>query len=219
MARGGRARDVRRVAPECGLDERGLVGDLVEVLVGDGSVQEVVVEVVAPGAGHASGLSTQDVLDDLEVAGPAASLLTAQLDHAAGVGEHLGQRCHGRRDGVLTGRGERGGESAEGEVVEVAVCGRAVCAGDRREFGHGDQPLSQGALAASRHPSPRGGRGQDCALRNARYRLKASWLSGVKRHSSKAEPSSGSVSQPCQATSSGSGTTASGTTASCTPSQ
>jgi hypothetical protein len=57
-------------------------------------------------------------LDDLEVAGPAASLLTAQLDHAAGVGEHLGQRCHGHRDGVLTGRGERG-------------------AGDRREFGHG----------------------------------------------------------------------------------
>jgi hypothetical protein len=136
-ARGGRARDVRRVAPECGLDECGLVGNLVAVLVGDGSVQEVVVEVVAPGAGHASGLTAQDVLDDLEVAGPAASLLTAQLDHAAGVGEHLGQRCHGRRDGVLTGRGERGGESAEGEVVEVAVCGRAVCAGDRREFGHG----------------------------------------------------------------------------------
>ncbi|MFD9270691.1 hypothetical protein ACFWB1_21430 [Streptomyces goshikiensis] len=86
---------------------------------------------------EASGLTAQDVLDDLEVAGPAASPLTAQLDHAAGVGEHLGRRCHGRRDGVLTGRGARGGESAEGEVVEVAVCGRAVCAGDRRAFGHG----------------------------------------------------------------------------------
>ncbi|MFI1708173.1 hypothetical protein [Streptomyces griseoruber] len=44
----------------------------------------VVVEVVAPGAGHASVLTAQDVLDDLEVAGPAVSLLTAQLDHAAG---------------------------------------------------------------------------------------------------------------------------------------
>ena len=60
---------------------------------------------------------------------------------------------------------------------------------------------------------------QDCAVRNARYRLKASWLSGVKHHSSRADRSSGSVSQPCQATSSGSGTTASGTTASCTLSQ
>ena len=124
-ARGGRARDVRRVAPECGLDECGLVGNLVAVLVGDGSVQEVVVEVVAPGAGHASGLTAQDVLDDLEVAGPAASLLTAQLDHAAGVGEHLGQRCHGRRDGVLTGRGERGGESAEGGRTAKKPTGKA----------------------------------------------------------------------------------------------
>lgn len=53
----GRARNVRRIAPECGLDERGLVGNLVAVLVGDGSVQEAVVEVVAPGAGHASGLT------------------------------------------------------------------------------------------------------------------------------------------------------------------
>lgn len=134
-ARGGRARNVRRVAPECGLDERGLVGDLVAVLVGEGSVQEAVVEVVAPGAGHASGLTAQDVVDDLEAAGPAASLLTAQLDHAADVGEHLGRRCHGRRDGVLTGRGERGGKSAEDEAVEVGVCSRAVCVGDRREFG------------------------------------------------------------------------------------
>ncbi|WP_406432594.1 hypothetical protein [Streptomyces sp. NBC_01589] len=54
------------------------MGNLVAVLVGDGSVQEAVVEVVAPGAGHASGLTAQDVLDDLEVAGPAASLLTAR---------------------------------------------------------------------------------------------------------------------------------------------
>ncbi|MGW8970156.1 hypothetical protein [Streptomyces platensis] len=74
-----------------------------------------------PGGAAARTSAAQDVLGDLEVAGPAASLLTAQLDHAAGVGEHLGQRCHGRRDGVLTGRGERGGESTEGEVVEVAV--------------------------------------------------------------------------------------------------
>lgn len=54
-ARGGRARNVRRVAPECGLDERGLVGDLVAVLVGEGSVQEAVVEVVAPGQGTPPG--------------------------------------------------------------------------------------------------------------------------------------------------------------------
>src|SRR4051794_28003170 len=65
-----------------------------------------------------------------------------------------------------------------------------------------EQRLSQGALAASRHPSPRGERGQDRAVRNARYRLKTSWLSGVKRHSSRADRSSGSASQSCQATSS-----------------
>ncbi len=65
----------------------------------------------------------------------------------------------------------------------------------------------------------RDGQGQDRAVRNDKYRLKASRLSGVKRHSSRADRSSGSVSQSCQATSSGSGTTASGTTASCTPSQ
>lgn len=147
----GRARNVRRVAPECGLDERGLVGDLVAVLVGDGSVQEAVVEVVAPGAGHASGLTAQDVLDDLEVAGPPASLLTAQPDHAAGVDEHLGQQCHGRREGVLTGRGERGGESAEDEVVEVAVCGRAVCVGDRREFGQSNFACHAPGSARNEH--------------------------------------------------------------------
>ncbi|WSL95762.1 hypothetical protein OG957_01705 [Streptomyces sp. NBC_01718] len=127
------------------------MGDLVAVLVGDGSVQEAVVEVVAPGAGHASGLTAQDVLDDLEVAGPPASLLTAQPDHAAGVDEHLGQQCHGRREGVLTGRGERGGESAEDEVVEVAVCGRAVCVGDRREFGQSNFACHAPGSARNEH--------------------------------------------------------------------
>lgn len=57
------------------------------------------------------------------------------------------------------------------------------------------------------------------AARQARYRSKTAWLSGVKVHSCRARRSSGSVSHPCQATSSGSGATISGSTASQTASQ
>ncbi|KPI31483.1 hypothetical protein OV450_7170 [Actinobacteria bacterium OV450] len=80
--------------------------------------------------------------------------------------------------------------------IDPRLCAAIV---DRLTFGGNiiataPTPTASRPLAPELNNSPwaertdrRGEKGQDCAVRNTRYRLKASWLSGVKRHSNRAE--------------------------------